>query len=303
MEFSRLSLNKLILRRKPQLDVKLGQFKKGGQGIHATDKEGNTMLHLAVLENRFDQLEHLIAYGHSLQLTNKWGMTPVDLAHFLGRKIFLPFLIPSRKRESIPIYRNSDNKIHCIPLIEFEEKIGISYIDHLEFEHPDYLRWSVAKCSKQLKKQNTRKMNKWTLALHEKSILTPKYNHIYIRYIDSTIGYGVFAKNDLPALTYVGEYTGIITRRHPRKTRFNDYVFGYMVGPKNTPFIIDAKRKGNFTRFINHSDCPNMNSRWVIVRGVTRIIVFTNEFIPSGEQLTYDYGKYYWRSRAAPSLI
>lgn len=303
MEFSRPSLNSLILRRKPQLDAKLEQFVKGKQGIHAKDKEGNTMLHLAVLENRFDQLEHLIAYGHSAKLINTWGMTPIDLAYFLDRKHFLPLLGVNQRAEPITIYRNSEQKMHQISLIEFERKLGMKYIDYLEFEHPDYLKWNLSKSRKQLKKQNTRKMNRWTLALHKKAILNPKYNHIYIRYVNSSIGYGIFAKQDLPALTYVGEYTGIITRRRSKRTRFNDYVFGYMAGPKNTPFIIDAKKKGNFTRFINHSDSPNMNSRWVIVAGITRIIVFTNAFIRKGEQLTYDYGKYYWRSRSAPSLI
>ena len=303
MEFSRPFLNRLILRRKPQFDAKLRQFTEGEKGIHAKSEGGNTLLHLAVLENRRDKLEDLIAFGHSVELTNEWGMTPIDLAYFLGRKDFLPFLQFTKEVAPITIYRHGDKQTHRIPLKDFEKKLGIEYIEHLEFEQADYLRWVLAKSKKQLKKQNTRKMNRWTLALHQKAILKPRYDHIYIRYIDRSIGYGVFANQDLPALTYVGEYTGVVTRRHRKKTHFNDYVFGYMVGPKNTPFIIDAKKKGNFTRFINHSDFPNMNSRWVIVRGVTRIIVFTNAFIPKGEQLTYDYGKYYWRSRSAPALI
>ena len=303
MEFSRPFLNRLLLRRHAVFDERFAQFKQGNRKIHAKDQDGNTLLHLAVLENRLDHLEDLIAYGLSAKTENKWGMTPVDLANFLRRGDFLPLLRTKREVPPITIYRNSDQKRHELSLKEFEQKLHIQYIEHLEFEHPDYLRWVAAKSQKQLKKSSTRKINRWTLALHKKAILNPSYDHIYIRYVDSDIGYGVFANRDLPALTYIGEYTGVVTRRHVKKTRFNDYVFGYMAGPKNTPFIIDAKLKGNFTRFINHSDEPNMNSRWVIAGGVTRIILFTNEFIPKGEQLTYDYGKYYWRSRSAPSLI
>lgn len=303
MEFSRPFLNRLLLRRRSEFDEKFQRFLKGERGIHAKDHEGNSILHLAVLENRLDRLEDLVAYGLSPETKNKWGMSPIDLAYYLGRKDFLPLLRAHKEIAPITIHRNSDQKRHTISLREFEDKLKIEYIDHLEFEHPDYLRWIVFKCQKQLKKANARKMNRWALALHKKAILTPRYDHIYIRYIDNVLGYGVFANRDLPALTYIGEYTGVVTRRSPKKTRFNDYVFGYMAGPKGTPFIIDAKSKGNFTRFVNHSDSPNMNSRWVIVGGVTRIIVFTNEFIPKGEQLTYDYGKYYWRSRSAPSLI
>ncbi|MCB1074235.1 MAG: SET domain-containing protein-lysine N-methyltransferase [Simkania sp.] len=303
MEFSRPFLNRLLLRRSAVFDKRLSEFKQGHRKIHAKDQDGNTLLHVAILENRLEYLEDLISYGLSPESENNWGMTPLDFAHFLGRQEFLPLLRAYREVAPITIYRNSDQMRHTISLKEFEQKLGIEYIEYLEFEHPDYLRWVATKSQKQLKKSTARKINRWTLALHKKAILTPRYDHIYIRYVSSEIGYGVFANRDLPALTYVGEYTGVVTRRQAKKTRFNDYVFGYMTGPKNCPFIIDAKRKSNFTRFINHSDEPNMNSRWVIVGGITRIILFTNEFIPKGEQLTYDYGKYYWRSRSAPALI
>ena len=303
MEFSRPFLNRLLLRRRPQFDEKFKQFEKGEKKIHAQDGEGHTLLHWAVLENRRDKLEDLIGFGHLRDVVNRWGMTPGDLAHFLGRKDFFPLLGAIEEEAPIAIYRSSDKKTHRIPLKDFEKKLQIKYTNYLEFEHPDYLRWAIYKGNKQLKKKSVRKMNRWTLALHQKAILKPRYDHIYIGYVDRSIGYGVFANRDLPALTYVGEYTGVVTGRHLSKTRCNDYVFGYMAGPKNTPFIIDAKKKGNFTRLINHSGSANMNSRWVVVGGITRIIVFTNGFIPKGEQLTYDYGKYYWRSRSSPSLI
>lgn len=303
MEFSRPFLNRLLLRRRPELDGRLKAFKKGERGVHAIDQEGNTLLHTALLENRFDCFEELLAYGLSPTQKNKWGMSPRDLAHFLGRTTFLPLLEVQKETGPITIFRNTDQRMHQISLEEFEQKLKIQYIDSLEFEHPDYLRWITKKSQKRLKKNNYRKMNKWILALHEKAIHHPRHDHIYIRYVDSYLGYGAFANRDIPALTYIGEYTGVVTLRKPKRTRFNDYVFGYMTGPKDSPFIIDAKDKGNFTRFINHSNEPNLNSRWVITGGVTRIILFSNRLIAKGEQFTYDYGKYYWRSRSSPSLL
>ncbi|MBI3211167.1 MAG: SET domain-containing protein-lysine N-methyltransferase, partial [Simkania negevensis] len=122
-------------------------------------------------------------------------------------------------------------------------------------------------------------------------------------YISPQLGYGVFAVKDISALTYIGEYTGVVEKRSRRLNRFNNYIFGYVVGPKPTPFVINAEKRGNFTRFINHSDEPNLTSRWLIIEGITRVILFSNRLIQKGEQLTYDYGPIYWKKRSQPELI
>ena len=303
MFFTLPFLRRLNFHRRSQFDENFKQFERGEWGRYASDKKGQSLLHLAIIENRLEQFKELIASGFSKKKANAWGMLPADLARFLGRKSFIPFLEPKRSLPLITIYRNRDGQKYEIPIKEFEEKLKIEYIESLEFKYPDTLTWAVDKSKKQLRKQNIRKMNRWTLALHQKSILSSRCDHVYVRYIDHAIGYGVFANQDLPALTYVGEYTGIVKRRSLKRIDSNDYVFGYMAGSKNTPFVIDAAKKGNFTRFINHSHAPNMSSRWVVLNGVTRIIVFTNRPVSEGSQLTYDYGKYYWRKRATPFLI
>lgn len=277
-------------------------FKKGERGEGALDDEGNTLLHLAVIENREGHFHDLLNCRSAVQKQNNWGITPLDLARFLGRTSLLSHLGPVKK-DPINIFRNSDRKLHSITLEEIEKKLNFQYLEHLEFESPEMLRWIAKKSLKSLKKESSRQMNRWVLALHKKAILNPSRGHIYIRYIDPSLGYGIFAAKDIPALTYIGEYTGTVKRKKRKKYRFNDYIFGYMTGPKNSPFIIDAKEKGNFTRFINHSDEPNLTSRWVVEGGITRIIVFSNKFIPAGSQITYDYGKYYWRSRPNPKLL
>jgi len=285
----------LLLRKQAQFHQKLRALERGEIKLGRLDEEGNSLLHLAFL-NRPEKAITLIKKGLSLDLPNRLKLTPHDLSLFLKPS-------SSENQAPITIFRNSDQQKHQIPIVEFEKKLKMEYLEHLEFDHPDFLRWSIWKGQKLLKKKKVRQMNRWNLALHEKAILKPRYDHIYIRHISSSIGYGVFASRDLGALTYIGEYTGLVTRRQTKKTRFNDYVFGYMTGPKESPFIIDAYKKGNFTRFINHSDEPNLNSRWVICKGVTRIILFANRLIKKDEQLTYDYGKYYWRRRSAPKNL
>ena len=207
------------------------------------------------------------------------------------------------KERSILIYRNSEETILPIPLSEFEERMGITYLNSLTFEEPEIVEAVKKKCVKKMKNQELYQMNRWTLALHDKAMDLPRESYYYIRYINRYLGYGVYAARTIPALTYLGEYTGVVKRRRNRKNRFNDYVFSYDLCGKSTRWCIDAQEKGNFTRFLNHSDQPNLTSRWVIREGITHIIFFSNSLIPAGTQLTYCYGPWYWRSRSNPASL
>ncbi|MCY3973946.1 MAG: SET domain-containing protein-lysine N-methyltransferase [Simkaniaceae bacterium] len=285
----------------------LGRLERGECGAGERDGRGNSLLHCAVMADRADLVERLLASGLSPYAKNKAGITPLFLAGYLHRPTLLSILAPasdlSRKPLPVTICGNRTRRKGMIAEGEFEERLSIRYIDRLEFEHSDYLEWSLWRAQTLLRRERIRKMNKWILSLYGEEMEKPRRDHVYIRHINGRIGYGIFANRDLPALTYVGEYTGVVAKRKAKRIRCNDYVFGYMVGPKDTPYIIDAREKSNFTRFINHSYFPNMNSRWVIAEGVGKIILFTNRFIPEGTQLTYDYGKYYWRSRPSPDEI
>ena len=62
-------------------------------------------------------------------------------------------------------------------------------------------------------------------------------------------------------------------------------------------FVIDAEKGGNLTRFINHSDQPNLEPIGVFWKGSLHIILRSLKKIQKGEQLTYDYGADYWSRR------
>jgi SET domain-containing protein len=53
--------------------------------------------------------------------------------------------------------------------------------------------------------------------------------------------------------------------------------------------FVDARRKGNLARFINHSCRPNCVFRKWDVMGLTRIAVVALEDIDSGTELCVDY--------------
>ncbi|KAE8734573.1 Histone-lysine N-methyltransferase ASHH3 [Hibiscus syriacus] len=57
----------------------------------------------------------------------------------------------------------------------------------------------------------------------------------------------------------------------------------------NRDMVIDAMSKGNKSRYINHSCCPNTEMQKWIIDGETRIGIFALRDIKKGEPLTYDY--------------
>ena len=53
--------------------------------------------------------------------------------------------------------------------------------------------------------------------------------------------------------------------------------------------LIDATRKGNDARFINHSCEPNCQAEYWTVEGRECVAIFTVHTIKAGEEITYDY--------------
>jgi hypothetical protein len=255
-------------------------------------------LHQAVIHDQPEEVNKLLKRGIKDQ-KDQWGMTASMLTGVLDRKNALS---PSQTTH-ILIYRNRDKKIHPISILEFEKRLNIQYTDSLIFDCYKTIETIAKKCVRKMKKPELYQVNTWTLALHKNELDHPRNHLFYIKWINHYLGYGVFAATDIPSLTYLGEYTGIVKRRNNRKNRFNDYVFSYDLCGKSTRWCIDAKDRGNFTRFLNHSDHPNLTSRWLIRGGITHIIFYTNQRIKKGTQLTYCYGPWYWRSRSCPSPL
>lgn len=183
---------------------------------------------------------------------------------------------------------------------ELTEKFSLTYLHSLEFSDPRILKKVQKRCINKLWWKKHAKVNFWNCSLFEKSLLENHPIPVEIKKVNPIVGYGVYATKTIPYLSFLGEYTGVVRKRNRKKDSLNDYVFGYVIGPHDTPWVIDAEKKGNFTRFINHSFTPNLTSRWLISQGIAHIILFANRRIQAGEQLTYDYGPYYWRKRALP---
>lgn len=100
-------------------------------------------------------------------------------------------------------------------------------------------------------------------------------------------GYGLFAAKDIPAETYIGEYTG--ERFTPKQfgNRPDHYVMKVDEDAPN-PIIIDGAVKGNFTRYVNSSD-SQANLEFVRLEDQDIVLFKTTRAIKQGEQFLADY--------------
>ncbi|XP_031278849.1 histone-lysine N-methyltransferase ASHH3 isoform X1 [Pistacia vera] len=106
-------------------------------------------------------------------------------------------------------------------------------------------------------------------------------------------GSGIVADEDIKRGEFVIEYVGEVIddktceerlwkMKHRGETNF------YLC-EINRDMVIDATYKGNKSRYINHSCCPNTEMQKWIIDGETRIGIFATRDIKKGEHLTYDY--------------
>ena len=124
-----------------------------------------------------------------------------------------------------------------------------------------------------------------------------------LRWIDDRIGWGVFAERDFQALEFITEYSGLVRKRTKQDCK-NAYCFEYPIkAGKISPYVIDAQDMGGISRYVNHSEEPNLTSLSVHLEGFNHIILYSIKPIPKGTQLCYDYGPGYWRARPKPRVF
>lgn len=106
-------------------------------------------------------------------------------------------------------------------------------------------------------------------------------------------GWGLFAQEpvskDEMVIEYVGELIGnaladVREARYEAVGIGSSYLFRV-----DAEFVVDATKKGNIARFMNHSCDPNCTAKVVEYQGGKKIAVFADRSIGIGEEITYDY--------------
>ena len=184
---------------------------------------------------------------------------------------------------------------------KFEKEMEVQYLPNLCFENEMDLRWVIKKCEKALKDGFINEKQRWLGIFFEKEMQNGKMDQTYLKWINPVMEWGLFARKDIEPYTYIGEYTGFVRKYRKIIDDHNAYCFEYSIGGNiHTHLTIDAKEKGNLARFINHSFSPNLNQTPAFQDGVMHVVFRANRKIKKGEQLTYNYGKPYWKKREKP---
>lgn len=114
---------------------------------------------------------------------------------------------------------------------------------------------------------------------------------IYVKWVDETIGHGVFASRPLSAGHFCGEYTGIVLMtQSPGAYSLN---YPCLDGGHE----ISAADTGNLMRFINHSSSPNSSFQRVFHENIIHTVVRTTVRVAADEQICVDYSPSYWVGR------
>ncbi|EFC50365.1 predicted protein, partial [Naegleria gruberi] len=105
--------------------------------------------------------------------------------------------------------------------------------------------------------------------------------------------WGLFALEDIEQGEMVIEYVGEVIREalsDIREKRYEQIGIGssYLFRLDND-LIIDATKRGNLARFINHSCDPNCCARIIEVDKQKKVCIYALRKILVGEEITYDY--------------
>ncbi len=192
---------------------------------------------------------------------------------------------------------------HVLSLKEFESLTGAKWIPNLEFEDKKIFENVTQQGRKLYKKGELTLKQIWLGKYFQKEISSQMEPNVAIRYINTELGWGVFALKDFRKMQFIAEYVGKVRKRQKKKKK-NAYCFEYIVaqGVKSS-YTINAMEQGTLARYINHSAHPNLEPALVTLDDLSHIIFYTKEPIAKGAQLCYDYGPDYWAKRTAPMVL
>jgi len=268
------------LRETPHSVEWLSQFAE-------TDK-GQSLLHLAVLDDQLECISLLAKDRCLLERRNQFGLTPLELALYLHKPKSYDALTGS--------LMNRDFLSQPRVEIQKERPIDVEYLSQPVFESQGALEEVLSYTQRAKTDEIISHDRIWMGVYFDKEIQWGLHPRIAVQRVNEEIGYGVFASERILSCAFLGEYTGLIVERKRKHARESKYCVRYTCWPLGKrAYVIDAEKMGNFTRFINHSDQPNAGLVCVYWRGLPRLIFVSLKEIAEGSQITFDYGRIFWK--------
>ncbi|KAF8153235.1 hypothetical protein B0H34DRAFT_663177 [Crassisporium funariophilum] len=129
--------------------------------------------------------------------------------------------------------------------------------------------------------------------------LTFKFNQLqtrkkHLRFARSPIhDWGLYAMEKISRGEMVIEYVGEVIRAQVADKREKAYerqgIGSSYLFRIDEDLVVDATKKGNLGRLINHSCDPNCTAKIIAISGEKKIVIYAKQDIELGDEITYDY--------------
>ncbi|KAK1227547.1 histone methyltransferase set1 [Marasmius sp. AFHP31] len=129
--------------------------------------------------------------------------------------------------------------------------------------------------------------------------LTFKFNQLqtrkkHLRFSRSPIhDWGLYAMEKIAKGEMVIEYVGEVIRAQVADKREKTYerqgIGSSYLFRIDEDLVVDATKKGNLGRLINHSCDPNCTAKIITISGEKKIVIYAKQDIELGDEITYDY--------------
>ncbi|KAH7882975.1 hypothetical protein F5I97DRAFT_1815193 [Phlebopus sp. FC_14] len=129
--------------------------------------------------------------------------------------------------------------------------------------------------------------------------LSIKFNQLqtrkkHLRFARSPIhDWGLYAMERISRGEMVIEYVGEIIRAQVADKREKVYerqgIGSSYLFRIDEDLVVDATKKGNLGRLINHSCDPNCTAKIITINGEKKIVIYAKQDIELGDEITYDY--------------
>ncbi len=255
-------------------------------------------LHEAIIKGDIDSVRELMQDHRLRRELNHWGYTPFEMACFLGRDEIADLLCRPHQVE-ILVQLKGAQELQLLPIQEMEKLFHFTYRPHLLFRSMREFTRTINACPYLLKLGKFGEENRLLGREMRDNLSRGAQAKVSVRWIDPTFGYGLFCEENLEEGFYIGEYSGLIRPVNRLICNINDYCFHYPTRFFSLwPYlVIDSEKEGNLMRFLNHSDEPNLRPVCLVDRGLLHLCFFANREIAKEEELTFNYGNDYWRTR------
>lgn len=116
----------------------------------------------------------------------------------------------------------------------------------------------------------------------------------HLRFARSPIhDWGLYAMERISRGEMVIEYVGEIVRAQVAEKREKAYerqgIGSSYLFRIDEDLVVDATKKGNLGRLINHSCDPNCTAKIITISGEKKIVIYAKQDIELGDEITYDY--------------